>query len=103
MTDPCAVCLENIDPDLPAYTRMTLLCGHRFHVACMADWLIRAHSCPQCRCMVVEKCPPPSPWTMQFHHSVWFISLVIAISTVSRHCENTLGHLYTLFATKLAE
>jgi hypothetical protein len=46
----CGVCLEAVEPHWPAYTRMALpVCHHTFHTACLAQWLIQAHTCPTCR------------------------------------------------------
>lgn len=49
----CVCCLEAIDVALPEYTRMVLpTCRHTFHTACIAQWLIQSHTCPQCRRLV---------------------------------------------------
>lgn len=51
--DPCACCREEIDSSWPDYTRTILpICGHVFHTACIAQWLIQSHTCPLCRCLV---------------------------------------------------
>lgn len=48
--EKCACCLDVIDQSWPEYTRMILpACGHAYHTACIAQWLIQAHTCPQCR------------------------------------------------------
>lgn len=46
----CSICLELlVDDDYGTTT-----CGHSFHAACLARWMIidRKHSCPECRAHV---------------------------------------------------
>lgn len=42
----CAVCMEEIEPDVP---RSSTPCGHIFHFACLALNMQTSHKCPLCR------------------------------------------------------
>jgi hypothetical protein len=42
--DACPICLERL-----ARPSSRGACGHAFHTACVAEWLIRAETCPVCR------------------------------------------------------
>ncbi len=54
----CAICLEELgsataDDDDAALTK-ALVCGHRFHTACIATWRQRSDACPCCKQLVVD-------------------------------------------------
>lgn len=42
----CSICYDNILPD---NALSHLACGHIFHKDCLAEWLKRSKSCPECR------------------------------------------------------
>ena len=46
----CSICLT----ELSAADHGTTHCGHKFHSACLASWMLvdRKHSCPECRAHV---------------------------------------------------
>jgi Ring finger domain len=55
MTSSCCICLT---PVVSAGSRVQLHCGHDYHIACIADWLIEKRSscsCPLCRFPVQYK------------------------------------------------
>lgn len=41
----CPTCLELYTADDP---KITLKCGHHFHLGCIYEWLERANTCPVC-------------------------------------------------------
>lgn len=43
----CTICCESCAGDRET---TPLPCGHVFHAACLAPWLFRRQSCPNCRC-----------------------------------------------------
>ncbi|KAJ8423437.1 hypothetical protein Cgig2_015581 [Carnegiea gigantea] len=80
----CVICLDGIGADEEGEIRV-LLCGHRFHAACIDEWLIKYRSvCPTCRrpaCgtigILLEQCmlygSPSAPLTPDevAHSSSW--------------------------------
>ncbi|CAN6208774.1 unnamed protein product [Urochloa humidicola] len=55
--DCCPVCLQEEDgPGGAAAWRRVAPCGHRFHAACVAQWLRVKLSCPVCRCPADAAC-----------------------------------------------
>ncbi|XP_024014007.1 E3 ubiquitin-protein ligase RING1-like [Eutrema salsugineum] len=50
----CAICLDD-DHNNNETTDTLLPCPHRFHMSCIAEWLVRRKSCPLCREIVVEE------------------------------------------------
>lgn len=42
----CAVCLDCV---LPSHVKTSLPCGHSYHYSCIASWLKRSETCPECR------------------------------------------------------
>jgi hypothetical protein len=51
--EPCAICMETLPLEVSALPERTLQCGHRFHTACIQEWLDKAASCPLCKTPVV--------------------------------------------------
>ncbi|XP_026761507.2 E3 ubiquitin-protein ligase TRAIP [Galleria mellonella] len=49
----CTICSDLINQAENIYVTK---CGHLFHYQCLAQWLERSKSCPQCRHKVTEKC-----------------------------------------------
>nr|DAD24519.1 TPA_asm: hypothetical protein HUJ06_025983 [Nelumbo nucifera] len=49
----CVICLDALREDV---CRVLPGCNHRFHAACIGQWLSRSHSCPVCRLEI-----PPQP------------------------------------------
>lgn len=48
LQDKCCVCLEEAYDD--ASTSWSILvCGHKFHTACVSKWLTHSNTCPICR------------------------------------------------------
>lgn len=43
--DCCPTCLEEYDAENP---RITLECGHHFHLGCIFEWQERSENCPVC-------------------------------------------------------
>ncbi len=43
--DNCAICLVSVI----RHPAQTLKCGHRFHCACIGNWLCQKKTCPCCR------------------------------------------------------
>jgi len=52
----CVVCLEAF----MSGEELIVLpqCKHRFHAACITQWLRQANSCPSCRTLAVQREPP---------------------------------------------
>lgn len=48
----CVICLGELEGE-EEVTR-TLTCGHRFHTACVSEWLSKDGRCPTCRCQIQE-------------------------------------------------
>ena len=60
--EPCAVCLELLHVEGGDEREVSLLCGHRFHAACIKKWLAKMPSCPLCkRAVVGASIPLPTP------------------------------------------
>jgi len=61
--DECVICLsgreEEHHSDLAAATIQPqwcrLSCGHRFHEACVFEWLLKVPRCPVCRCHLLAR------------------------------------------------
>ena len=49
LTEPCAVCLEDLGADGEGAQLVILVCGHAFCAACIDDWKTRQNNCPTCR------------------------------------------------------
>lgn len=49
----CIICLTEMDDSGEDPTR-TLVCGHRFHTACVSEWLSKDGRCPTCRHQIQE-------------------------------------------------
>lgn len=47
----CSICLENAENNHEKW--MKLNCEHKFHTACMVEWLNYSRTCPQCRAKVI--------------------------------------------------
>lgn len=56
----CAICFQ---PMLESCELQKLSCGHRFHHACVSEWLLRKASCPLCK----QESPGPEPGKERFH------------------------------------
>lgn len=75
--DECVICLSGREEEhhiglgaatiQPQWCRLS--CGHRFHEACVFEWLIKVPRCPVCRChlfgphpegAILHSCPPLS-------------------------------------------
>lgn len=56
----CAICFQ---PMLESCELQKLSCGHRFHHACVSEWLLRKASCPLCK----QENPGPEPGKERFH------------------------------------
>jgi len=52
----CAICLE-LFTDTPTHENELLVCGHKFHKACIASWEDRSGTCPICRQATTEAIP----------------------------------------------
>lgn len=52
----CAICLE-LFTDTPTHENELLICGHKFHKACIASWEDRSGTCPICRQSTTEAIP----------------------------------------------
>ena len=50
----CAVCLEQQSSVSQSDWARANPCGHRFHTACVAGWLVDKGTCPQCRVAVTH-------------------------------------------------
>ena len=50
----CAVCLELQSSVSQSERARANPCGHRFHTACIAGWLVDKGTCPQCRVPVTH-------------------------------------------------
>ena len=44
--DNCMICLE---PNSTGQIRVVSLCGHRFHSACLMEWIKQKCFCPNCK------------------------------------------------------
>mmetsp|Transcript_250 Transcript_250/g.866 ORF Transcript_250/g.866 Transcript_250/m.866 type:complete len:659 (-) Transcript_250:88-2064(-) len=55
LDDDCAICRERMD------TAKRLPCKHVFHENCLRLWLEQHHSCPTCRCSLIEDDEVPAP------------------------------------------
>ena len=44
-SDPCPVCLENLENDEVVKMR----CDHVYHTVCLYTWLNHSRNCPMCR------------------------------------------------------
>lgn len=51
--DECPVCLNKM------WTRVTLSCGHQYHLKCIGAWFLKQENCPYCRHPF--SCPPSFP------------------------------------------
>ncbi|KPJ11795.1 TRAF-interacting protein [Papilio machaon] len=49
----CSICNDLLNQTESIYA---IKCGHMFHHNCLAQWIARSKSCPQCRNKVTEKC-----------------------------------------------
>jgi hypothetical protein len=47
--EPCAICIEMLPAEEDGENEVTLQCGHRFHTACVQEWLAKVPSCPLCK------------------------------------------------------
>jgi len=45
----CPICLESLS-QCSSEEVVSTVCGHNFHASCCHDWLMKATSCPVCRC-----------------------------------------------------
>lgn len=45
----CSICLEDTDTSVES---CKLKCSHQFHKSCIADWILRARTCPCCRFII---------------------------------------------------
>lgn len=43
----CQICLEAFE--IEKFDAKVLACGHKFHTACLIDWIKRSSTCPCCR------------------------------------------------------
>ena len=57
----CVICLNEIETGEGAEQTSTLICGHAFHAACVAEWLEKDGRCPTCRRQICEVAVPASP------------------------------------------
>ena len=57
----CVICLNEIETGEGAEETSTLICGHAFHAACVAEWLEKDGRCPTCRRQICEVAVPASP------------------------------------------
>ena len=48
----CVVCIT--DMELEAAARRCPKCKHCYHAACILPWLADEHTCPQCRCQLIN-------------------------------------------------
>ncbi|XP_063540483.1 E3 ubiquitin-protein ligase TRAIP-like [Cydia strobilella] len=49
----CTICSDLVNPAESLYVTK---CGHLFHHQCLAQWIERSKSCPQCRNKVTDRC-----------------------------------------------
>ncbi|XP_022977991.1 RING-H2 finger protein ATL74-like [Cucurbita maxima] len=63
-TSACAICL--VDFSNGDKLRMLPNCAHRYHVACIDQWLLSHSSCPTCR----HQLKPPKDSATSIHHIV---------------------------------
>ncbi|XP_063386245.1 E3 ubiquitin-protein ligase TRAIP-like [Cydia fagiglandana] len=49
----CTICSDLVNPAESLYVTK---CGHLFHYQCLAQWIERSKSCPQCRNKVTDRC-----------------------------------------------
>ncbi|CAE7662098.1 plr-1 [Symbiodinium pilosum] len=59
-TQDCAICFQPMEESCEL---QKLSCGHRFHHACISEWLIRKSSCPLCK----QESPGAEPEKEPFH------------------------------------
>jgi len=52
--EPCAICIEMLPAEEDGEDEVTLQCGHRFHTACVQEWLAKVPSCPLCKQIAVD-------------------------------------------------
>lgn len=50
----CIICFDALDPS-ECGELIKLSCNHTYHATCIADWIKRVASCPQCRQPLPEK------------------------------------------------
>ena len=62
-TTECVICLAELDESGEDPTT-TLICGHRFHAACVSEWLSKDGRCPTCRRQIQEVAARAQPAAM---------------------------------------
>jgi hypothetical protein len=89
--DSCTICLQPFE-DVHS---LRLKCGHKFHTACVADWVVEHATCPLCRRHQREVDLTISPYLLEFHQSRTLFYACLAIILILSYAEGflTLFHL----------
>ena len=53
--ESCVICQEDFSESNKH--KVTLHCGHKYHKACLREWLKDNSSCPMCRKSTIQKIP----------------------------------------------
>ena len=59
--EPCSICIEPLNSNIPNSVRTLPSCRHRFHSDCIEKWFRKERFCPYCRQKYTEEDEPSKP------------------------------------------